>query len=381
MTEKRRPGSVRLWLGLGFAVIVAGSLAWFLFRPLALPRAEHRQVQEIPGAIAPGLESGESEREFFARVPAARISENEKGTLVLGPEFLEIFEAFRARYLGLGEEMMFEAFAQWAREGYGESEAAFLTGVFRDYIEYLRTISAPDFFPSGASLGERFALMKDARERILGKEIADLLFAAHDKGFKVAMEIERIRNDESLSPEEKQAALEAFKNSLDPETREEFFPHNPHQEYREKLAAIQENPDLTPEQQARQTRALREDMFGPEAADRLETLDAERAARDERMAEYWQRAESVEFDESLSDDERAARLEELREELLSEEDVRRLNARQAFEKLKQLKPEDIAERIRAEREGELNLDWSSPEQQGANIGVEEQAPGSEGGSQ
>ena len=79
----------------------------------------------------------------------------------------------------------------------------------------------------------------------------------------------------------------------------------------------------------------------------------------------------VEFDDSLSDEERAARLEELQKELLTEEDVRRMSAREAAERLDKLTPADIAEQVRAEREGEIELDWSAPEQQGANIGVEE----------
>ncbi|MCB0220326.1 MAG: hypothetical protein KDH09_11570, partial [Chrysiogenetes bacterium] len=217
---------------------------------------------------------------------------------------------------------------------------------------------------------------KEARERIFGKEVADKLFAALDKGFEIAFKIETIRSDPSLTDEQKRAALEEFKASLDPETREEFFPRNPHLEYREKLEAIAENPDLNPDERAAQTRALREDVFGAEAADRLEALDVERAERKERMDTYWQRAGEVEFDESLSDAERAARLEELQKELLTEEDVRRMAAREAAERLDKLTPADIAEQVRAEREGEIELDWSTPEQQGANIGVEE--PGEAG---
>lgn len=369
MSDEKKPGRARLIVGIGGVALVSAWFGWYLLRPVAVPDA--RPAKQIPSAISPGIESGESDREFFARVHPVAMDRNVRGELVLGPELLSIFDAFRARYLGLGKQLMFDAFGQWAREGYEEDDATYLASIFEKYIGYLELLDQPGFFPDGATMHERYVLMREARERIFGKEVADKLFAALDKGFEIAFRIETIRSDPSLTDEQKRAALEEFKASLDPETREEFFPRNPHLEYREKLEAIAENPDLNPDERAARTRALREDMFGAEAADRLEALDVERAERKGRMDTYWQRAGEVEFDDSLSDDERAARLEELQKELLTEEDVRRMAAREAAERLDKLTPADIAEQVRAEREGEIELDWNAPEQQGANIGVEE----------
>lgn len=346
------------------AIAVVAGLAWYLLRPTVAPAP----TPEKPVAISPGVESRESDEEFSRRVPATEIRRDAKGVLQLGPQFLEIFDAFRARYVGQGEQKMYAAFAEWAEARYVEEEARYLLDVFAKYIEYLKALGEPGLLTAAMTVAERVTAMKALRERIFGKEVSDLLFGAMDARFEIAIRLDAITRDETLTDEEKRAALEEFKNSLDEETREHFFPANPHQEYREKLGELRADESLSEEERAAKTRALREDMFGAEAADRLEALDEERAARTERIGEYWRAAEQVEFDSSLTDEERAARLKALQEEMLTEEDVRRIEAREATEKLERMNIEDIAERIRAQQEGEAPApDWDSPEQRGENV--------------
>ncbi|MCB0220836.1 MAG: hypothetical protein KDH09_14135, partial [Chrysiogenetes bacterium] len=135
----------RLAVGIAGVAIVSLWLGWYLLRPVAVPQA--RPAKQIPSAISPGIESGESDREFFARVHPVVMDRNVRGELVLGPGLLSIFDAFRARYLGLGKQMMFDAFGQWASEGYEEDDATYLASIFEKYIGYLELLDQPGFFP------------------------------------------------------------------------------------------------------------------------------------------------------------------------------------------------------------------------------------------
>ena len=359
--------------GIIAGVVVLAGVLWYLLRPAAVPRVSVEQAKQArPQAIAPGLENRESDAEFAARVQPAALAQDEKGNLVLGPQFIEIFDAFRSRFIGKGEEAMFASFAAWAEERYSADEARYITEIFRKYIEYLRALSDPAFFAGKSDLATRHAATKELRERIFGKEVADILFAGLDRRFEIAVQLDAINRDASLTHEEKLDALAKLKSSLSPEEQESFFPSNPHLDYRVALGKLRADESLSPEELAAKTRKLREGMFGAEAADRLEALDAERAARVDRIGEYWREAEKVEFDESLNEEERAARLDALKKEHLTEEDIRRMEAREAVEQMEKLGVSDVAEQIRAEQNGEsAPLDWDTPAQRGENIGVQD----------
>jgi len=133
-----------------------------------------------------------------------------------------------------------------------------------------------------------------ARRETLGPD-ADALFADVTPLEDMAVESARIANDPVLTPDEraaKRAALEAELPEPVREARAQAMAPLELIEQESALRAAGASPD--------EIRALRERLAGPEAADRLETLDRARADWDARIASYREARAAIETDSSLT---------------------------------------------------------------------------------
>jgi lipase chaperone LimK len=144
-----------------------------------------------------------------------------------------------------------------------------------------------------------------ARRDALGAD-ADALFADVTPLEEMAVEVARTTSDPGLSPEERVARRAALEGTLPQslqDTRAQVLAPLTLIQQEAALRAAGATPDAI--------RALREQMAGMEAADRLETLDRARADWDARVASYREARVAIESDPSLSADARARAVADL----------------------------------------------------------------------
>ena len=144
-----------------------------------------------------------------------------------------------------------------------------------------------------------------ARRETLGAD-ADALFADVTPLEELAVEVARTANDPRLSPDERaarRAALEASLPQSLQDTRARVLAPLTLSQEEAALRAAGASPDAI--------RAIREQMAGVEAADRLEALDRARADWDTRVASYREARAAIEADPSLSADARARAVADL----------------------------------------------------------------------
>ncbi|MEW6777109.1 MAG: lipase secretion chaperone [Bdellovibrionota bacterium] len=354
---KERNGRSGLLLGTGLILVLGGAL-WWASGP------SEKTAGGAPGGPSAGT-AGFLEERPTALVRPAKVIEH-GGKYLLGPEFLDIFNAFRVEYIEKGRSEVLRAFSEWAKESYSEEVAAFLLQVFDKYLLYLERLEDPSLFPAGATMDQKYQILLALRREIFGEEIAKLLFQHEDERVQFALALQAVKNDPDLSEEEKKKKAEELKAGLDPETRERLFPYDAHQDYRERLAKLKsDTAGLPPGEQAAKVRELRLEMFGEEATGRLEELDRVREERAARMDLYAEDREKILTDSTLNDEQKKERIKKLQEERLLPEQLRRV---QAIEALEHLTPEEIARRIKEVQEGEREEpDWESPEQRGENV--------------
>ncbi len=165
---------------------------------------------------------------------------------------------------------------------------------------------------------ERLQHLYSLRRAVFGVADADALFADEEARDAVTVERLRLAADPSLSPEERQARVQALEAQL-PES--------------ERAAG---NAALLPAQLARdeaqlraaggsdaEVRTLREAAVGPEAADRLEALDRQRADWQARVDQYRAERDSIEQDAARTPDDRAAAVASLlAERFIPQEQIR-----------------------------------------------------------
>jgi lipase chaperone LimK len=201
------------------------------------------------------------------------------GHLVVGPQVITLFDYF---FSASGEEsdaVIAGRIAAFARGHLGEpavGEALALLDHYLAYREAARGLRAD----ATATTADRLAAVGKLRREHFG-EAAGALFGDEERAAAVAVEKSRIVQDPGLSPEEREDQLAAAEEKLPAAARRA----------REEATSVSQ---LRADEQALRTagadsaeiRQFRAGTLGPEAADRLEALDRDRAAWKARVEAF-----------------------------------------------------------------------------------------------
>jgi lipase chaperone LimK len=186
---------------------------------------------------------------------------------------------------------------------------------YRDRVRTLLASGAPD------DVERRLAQLRDIRRQAFGAADAAALFGDEEAVQALDIERRRVLSDATLSPDERERRLGDIEQQLPPAAR---------QARADSATLIQLNED---ERQLRgagaspeDLHALREQRFGGEAADRLDALDRERAAWQQRLDDYRSARRALEDSAALSTDARARAVETLLAERFSPEERLRVEA-------------------------------------------------------
>jgi lipase chaperone LimK len=186
---------------------------------------------------------------------------------------------------------------------------------YRDRVRALQASGAP------AEAQERLAQLHDVRRETFGDADAAALFGEEEQMQAVDIERRQVLSDQTLAPDERDRKLAAL---------EEQLPAAAVQARSEAMTLIRLQAD---EEQLREAggsaddiHALREQRFGTEAAARLDALDRERAAWQQRLDDYRSAREEIEGNSTLTPNARARAVEALLGERFTPQERLRVEA-------------------------------------------------------
>ncbi|WP_170113157.1 lipase secretion chaperone [Ahniella affigens] len=195
---------------------------------------------------------------------------------------LELRRLFDYFLTGLGE-MDVPAIRNWlqayVRERYGDAAVAETLSLFDRYVELGLASASAEL--NALDQRQRLAALKALRTKLLGSEMAAAFFAEEEQYLGYTLDRLDILNNAALSESERDQALQALEAQLPPTVRESI--------HQATLGVVAE--EQTRELDARGADAAtrhaeREALVGRDAADRLATLDQQRALWDQRVAAY-----------------------------------------------------------------------------------------------
>lgn len=188
---------------------------------------------------------------------------------------------------------------------------------YRDALGTLPQASASDL----NALREQVEAVKAVRQRFLSAEVVAAFFGDEDAYDRYTLDRMAVMQNASLSPQEKAKRTAAMLEQLPPALKDNV----------KVVTQYQTLSSLTEDWQKRggspaELRSIREQVVGPEAANRLEALDQERGAWDGRMQAYLSQRDAVLRNPALAPADREGAVAELRKQQFSDTEQVRVGA-------------------------------------------------------
>ncbi len=190
---------------------------------------------------------------------------------------------------------------------------------YLDYREALGGLESPG--TDAASLRAAFEARHQLRREVLGPAVADGLFAREEAIDRYALEKRSIMQNEQLTPQQRQRRLALIEQQLPADVRQA-------REQTRVALALRERTQALREAGASEARihALRQEMVGAEAAQRLSALEQQREDWQQRLETYRQERQRIATSQGLAPADREAALERLLTGHFDEHEARRVRA-------------------------------------------------------
>lgn len=198
------------------------------------------------------------------------------------------------------------------------------------YISYKKALSAmpPPASPTSAgnnyntdAIRQQMDLVASMRSQYLAVDVIQIFFGDEDAYDHYTMERLQLLQNKSLSDSQRAQQLAALEQQLPASVRESMKTVN----------QVQNLQALTDDCRKRncsagELRQLRENLVGAPAADRLEALDKDNAAWDQRMNTWFNQRATIMANTSLSDGERQAQIDTARNSQFNQQEQIRVEA-------------------------------------------------------
>lgn len=180
----------------------------------------------------------------------------------------------------------------------------------------------------GGNPAENIAAIRQQKEQIaslrtqyLARDVIDAFFGDEDAYDRYTLARIEVMQDKSLNATDKARKVAELLNTLPPALKESV----------ETLNKYQELTTFTDEWKARngkpeELRAIREQIVGPEATDRLEALDKERAEWDGRMNDFFAQRDAIMKNQALSEQDRQKQVNDLKQKNFNDQERVRVDA-------------------------------------------------------
>ena len=207
-----------------------------------------------------------------------------------------------------------------------EPAATEALNIFREYVKLkeaeleLRTQLSADYAASGTAvdLQERVRLLRELRQSTLSPTVYDAFYGEEDKRAEYSLQRHTILKDDSLSLEERNAALRALDQQLPESLRRAKEDEYRYEELQQQILQGRENGLSDAE-----IFQLRSEAYGAEAAERFAEADQQQAQWDQRVATYRRQRQAI-LDSGLSRADQEAEVERLREQHFSGPELLRI---------------------------------------------------------
>lgn len=171
------------------------------------------------------------------------------------------------------------------------------------------------------------------RER-LGTEVADALFGVEIKAKEYALRRAAIVNDTSLYGVEKESILADLNDDMWGEDADQVDSiATPYNSYREKIKMYQkELSELgSDEEKSAMIRTFRQEIFSPDAVERLEEVDTTIAREKETEKEYMRSEQEILADPTLGEVEKKQAIEDLQHEFFGDQGAEAYQRRETMQ--------------------------------------------------
>ena len=273
---------------------------------------------EAPAVFVTGLEQLPASLEDTSVPPG--LLEDGNGNLVPTPGLRDIFDYFLSV---LGEEPLDVIVARinaYLASNLSVSAAAQARTVLGNYLDYRESLA--DVEQAGGMNANQLDLLavqtqqdevRALRQRYFDAGVNEAFFARDDALDRFALARMKVLQDDSLSTEEQAIQLESLRHQLPVDMQQELDDVSRYQDLRTLTQSWQEQGGNEAE-----LRAIREQTVGAAAADRLETLEQERAAFDQRMQNWLSQRQAIMSNNALSEADRERQVDALRAQQFSE---------------------------------------------------------------
>lgn len=257
---------------------------------------------------------------------------DEQGHLIITRRVRNLFDYFLST---LGEEPLevivarLRAYIDHQLQQPANSEAHALLEGYLAYLEGLEGISEGASFRDGqldvVTLRNRLDQLAALRAQHLPLEAVDAFFAEEDAYDRYVLDRHALMQDDSLSEQQRDERMAALEQQLPVPLRESLAVAT---QYQDLLSATQdcEQRDCSPAE----LRAVREEIVGVEAADRLEALDREEAEWEQRLNSWLQQRDAILANASLAETDRQNQVDNQRRQLFAEDELMRVRSLEAL---------------------------------------------------
>jgi|GEM_PF-5142520 len=252
------------------------------------------------------------------------VSDSEGVTYLLSESTLLLFDNLIAEVEDKSLHVLLDNLQQWMQQAnLNLASQAMLQDVFSRYVEYKQALSevksaGHDAYMSSAHMADILEAVENMRYEWFSEQEIALLFSAKQSHDNSALARLRIREDNSLSPAEKNRLIAESIAQL-PEAEQLAF--EPSLQIRKAQQLKAETADMPREQRLARLSA----EFGEEAGQRLDNVYAQQDAWKNRVQDFRQQLRSLQDDEQLSQQQRDEQILALKSHLFDERERKRLD--------------------------------------------------------
>lgn len=280
--------------------------------PLTVSPGHDSSDEEAPTVFVTGLEQLPASLEGTSVPPG--LLEDGNGNLIPTPGLRDIFDYFLSV---LGEEPLDVIVARinaYLASNLSASAAAQARTVLGNYLDYRESLA--DVEQVGGINANQLDLLamqtqqdqvRALRQRYFDAGVNEAFFARDDALDRFAVARMKVLQDESLSAEEQAIQLESLRHQLPVDMQQELDDVSRYQDLRTLTQSWQEQGGNEAD-----LRTIREQTVGAAAADRLEALEQERAAFDQRMQNWLGERQAILSNSALSEADRERQIDTLR---------------------------------------------------------------------
>lgn len=280
--------------------------------PLTVSSGHDSSDEETPTVFVTGLEQLPASLEGTSVPPG--LLEDGNGNLIPTPGLRDIFDYFLSV---LGEEPLDVIVARinaYLASNLSASAAAQARTVLGNYLDYRESLA--DVEQVGGINANQLDLLavqtqqdqvRALRQRYFDAGVNEAFFARDDALDRFAVARMKVLQDESLSAEEQAIQLESLRHQLPVDMQQELGDVSRYQDLRTLTQSWQEQGGNEAD-----LRTIREQTVGAAAADRLEALEQERAAFDQRMQSWLGERQAILSNSALSEADRERQIDTLR---------------------------------------------------------------------